>query len=125
MEALLQPTPAVTFRALGGVFDFFVFVGPTPSKVVQQYQRVVGFPAMPPYWSLGFHLCRYGYESLNNTRAVMQNNMLDGIPLDAQWNDIDSMERRNGFTYDTEAFAGLPEFVREVHAGGRRYILIF
>ncbi|KAH8041504.1 hypothetical protein HPB51_016949 [Rhipicephalus microplus] len=125
MEALLQPTPAVTFRALGGVFDFFVFVGPTPSKVVQQYQRVVGFPAMPPYWSLGFHLCRYGYESLNNTRAVMQNNILDGIPLDAQWNDIDSMERRNGFTYDTEAFAGLPEFVREVHAGGRRYILIF
>ncbi|XP_075544496.1 lysosomal alpha-glucosidase-like isoform X1 [Dermacentor variabilis] len=125
MEALLQPAPAVTFRALGGVLDLFLFVGPTPSKVVQQYQRVVGFPAMPPYWSLGFHLCRYGYENLNNTREIMQNNVLAGIPLDAQWNDIDSMERRNAFTYDKEAFAGLPEFVREVHAGGRRYVLIF
>ncbi|XP_077518779.1 lysosomal alpha-glucosidase-like [Amblyomma americanum] len=125
IEVLLQPTPAATFRALGGILDLFVFVGPLPAQVVQQYQRVVGFPAMPPYWSLGFHLCRYGYGSLNNTRQVMENNIRAGIPFDAQWNDIDSMERNNGFTYDKDTFAGLPEFVSEVHAGGRRYMLIF
>lgn len=125
MEVLLQPTPAATFRVLGGVLDVFVFTGPSPARVVQQLQQAVGFPAMPPYWGLGFHLCRYGYGSLNKTRKIMEGNIRAGVPFDAQWNDIDSMDAQNGFTYDKDAFAGLPEFVDEVHAGGRRYMLIF
>lgn len=26
---------------------------------------------MPPYWSLGFHLCRWGYTTTNATREVV------------------------------------------------------
>ncbi|XP_075742124.1 lysosomal alpha-glucosidase [Rhipicephalus microplus] len=125
IEVLLQPTPAATFRSLGGVLDFFVFAGPTPGQVVQQYQRVVGFPAMPPYWALGFHLCRYGYRTLNKTREVMENNIRAGIPLDVQWNDIDYMKNWNDFTYDKHTYAGLPDFVAKVHEGGRHYVMIF
>lgn len=125
VDILLQPTPAATFRALGGVLDFFVFVGPTPASVIRQYQRVVGFPAMPPYWGLGFHLCRYGYGSLNRTREVMENNIKAGIPLEVQWNDIDYMDHQNDFTYDKEAYANLPDFVGRVHEGGRHYVMIF
>lgn len=125
VDILLQPTPAATFRALGGVLDFFVFAGPTPLSVIRQYQRVVGFPAMPPYWGLGFHLCRYGYGSLKRTREVMENNIKAGIPLEVQWNDIDYMDRQNDFTYDKEAYADLPDFVAKVHEGGRHYVMIF
>ncbi|KAL3218506.1 hypothetical protein MRX96_050696 [Rhipicephalus microplus] len=125
IEVLLQPAPAATFRSLGGVLDFFVFAGPTPGQVVQQYQRVVGFPAMPPYWALGFHLCRYGYRTLNKTREVMENNIRAGIPLDVQWNDIDYMKNWNDFTYDKHTYAGLPDFVAKVHEGGRHYVMIF
>lgn len=57
-DVLLQPLPAVTFRTIGGVLDFYWFTGPSPGEVVQQYVELVGKPAMPPYWSLGFHLCR-------------------------------------------------------------------
>lgn len=125
MDVLLQPTPAAIFRTLGGILDFFVFMGPTPAAVVQQYQGVVGFPAMPPYWGLGFHLCRFGYRSLNRTKEIMRNNIRAGIPLDVQWNDIDYMHHRNDFTYDTVKFEGLPQFVDELHAEGRHYVMIF
>ena len=27
---------------------------------------------LPPFWSLGFHLCRWGYNSIENLTAVMQ-----------------------------------------------------
>ena len=49
----------VRFSIIGGVLDFFIFMGPTPSAVLEQLTRVVGRPAMPPYWSLGFHQCKY------------------------------------------------------------------
>lgn len=29
-----------------------------------------GYPMMPPYWVLGFHLCRWGYRSTNETRSI-------------------------------------------------------
>ena len=60
--------------------DFYVFLGPTPDMVVQQYTDVVGKPFLPPMWSLGFHLCRWGYGSSNNTSLMVQKMRAAGIP---------------------------------------------
>lgn len=122
MDVILQPTPALTFRPIGGVLDFYFFLGPTPADVVSQYTELVGMPFMPPYWSLGFHLCRFGYKSVNDTRNVMQRNIDAGIPLDTQWNDLDYMNNSNDFTYDTNKFKELPQFVADLHANGMHYI---
>lgn len=46
-------------RIIGGILDFYFFLGPLPGDVLKQYQAVIGKPAMPPFWSLGFHQCRY------------------------------------------------------------------
>ena len=32
--------------------------------------QMVGNPAFPPYWALGFHLSRYGYNSTEGVRAA-------------------------------------------------------
>ena len=72
----------LTYRTLGGILDLFVFAGPRPEDVIRQYQMVIGKPYMPPYWALGFQLCRYGYNTLDNMKAAMQRTLDGNIPLD-------------------------------------------
>ena len=79
---------------------------------------------MPPYWGLGFHLCRWGYGNVNSTRDVVEAMQKAGIPQDVQWNDIDYMDGHKDFTYDPKNFSGLPEFVNELHGKGMHYIMI-
>lgn len=123
MDVTLQPTPAITYRTIGGILEFYFFLGPSPADVIQQYTELIGRPFLPPYWSLGFHLCRFQYGSLEKTKEVMQRNIDAGIPLDVQWNDIDYMDKRKDFSYG-DNFAGLPEFIEELHRTGRHYIPI-
>lgn len=39
-EVTLQPAPAVTYRTIGGILDFYVFFGDTPEQVVQEFLEV-------------------------------------------------------------------------------------
>lgn len=36
---------------------------------------------MPPYWSLGFHICRWGYGDLTEMKKVHERNILAEIPF--------------------------------------------
>ncbi|KAL1277698.1 hypothetical protein QQF64_024371 [Cirrhinus molitorella] len=124
MEVFLQPAPALTWVTVGGILDFYIFLGPSPQSVVQQYHEVIGYPMMPPYWSLGFHLCRWGYTSTNITRTVVQLMRQAKIPLDVQWNDLDYADQRRIFTFDSQRFGDLPQMVEDFHQLGMKYVLI-
>ena len=54
MDAVLTED-RVSFRVTGGVLDLYLFLGPTPMEVLEQYTRLFGRPALPPLWALGFH----------------------------------------------------------------------
>lgn len=123
MEVTLQPTPALTYRTIGGILDFYIFLGPTPENIVQQYTKLIGRTFMPPYWSLGFQLCRFGYKDLDEVKRVVADMKKYGIPQDVQYGDIDYMERQLDFTYD-KTFDGLPEFVKSIKEDGLKYIII-
>uniref|UniRef100_A0A8C4EDD1 Lysosomal alpha-glucosidase n=1 Tax=Dicentrarchus labrax TaxID=13489 RepID=A0A8C4EDD1_DICLA len=124
IEVMLQPTPALTLVAIGGILDLYVFLGPDPESVIRQYLQVIGYPMMPPYWSLGFHLCRWGYTTTNTTRHVAQRMHNSKFPMDVQWNDLDYAAKRRVFTFDPWRFGDLPEMVEEFHERGMKYILI-
>ena len=80
---------------------------------------------MPPYWGLGFHLCRWGYGSLNGTITVNENMRKYGIPQDVQWNDIEYMDRHLDFTINQSNWGGLGDFVKKLHdTFHQRYIPI-
>jgi len=124
MDVTLQPMPALTYRTIGGNLEFYLFVGPSPEDVVKQYTMAVGRPFMPPYWSLGFQLSRWGYNSLERVRNITEKMRKFDIPQDVQYGDIDHMDRHVDFTYNKKTYAGLPEFVRAVKKDGLRYIII-
>ncbi|GAB6023975.1 hypothetical protein CHUAL_008703 [Chamberlinius hualienensis] len=124
LEITLQPTPAITYRTIGGILDFYFFMGPSPSDVVHQYLEIVGLPALPPYWSLGFHLCRFNYGTAEQTRAVWKRTRDAGIPFDVQWNDLDYMQIRRDFTVDEEKFGNLTGLVYDIHSVGMHYVPI-
>ncbi|XP_060598146.1 sucrase-isomaltase, intestinal-like [Ruditapes philippinarum] len=124
MEVVLEPMPRVTYRTIGGILDFYIFLGQSPEEVIQQYTSVIGHPVMVPYWSLGFQLCRWGYDSLDNMKAAVDRTRAAQIPHDIQYADIDHMDERKDFTYDHVNFAGLPEYIKELQAGGMHFIII-
>ncbi|XP_041960066.1 lysosomal alpha-glucosidase [Alosa sapidissima] len=124
MDVVLQPAPAVTWRTIGGILDFYVFTGPDPSAVIGQYLEVIGRPAMPVYWAMGYHLCRWGYKSSNATWDVVKTMRNYGMPQDVQWNDIDYMDGTRDFTFDPVAFATLPDLVKDLHRHDQKYVMI-
>uniref|UniRef100_A0A665U795 Lysosomal alpha-glucosidase n=1 Tax=Echeneis naucrates TaxID=173247 RepID=A0A665U795_ECHNA len=124
IEVMLQPTPALTWVSTGGILDLYIFLGPNPQSVIRQYLQVIGYPTMPPYWSLGFHLCRWGYTTTTTTRKVVERMHNASFPLDVQWNDLDYADKRRIFTYDPWRFGDLPQMVKEFHERGMKYILI-
>ncbi|XP_066182529.1 sucrase-isomaltase, intestinal [Sylvia atricapilla] len=124
MEFVVQPAPAVTYRTIGGILDFYIFLGNTPEQVVQEYLQLVGLPTLPSYWNLGFQLSRYGYASLAEVKEIVERNRATGMPYDAQVIDIEYMENRKDFTYDKVKFQDLPQFASYLHERGQKYIII-
>ncbi|CAF1225575.1 unnamed protein product [Adineta ricciae] len=114
----------ITYRTIGGILDLFFFAGPRPEDVIRQYQLVIGNPFMPPYWALGFQLCRYGYDTLENMKAAMQRTLNAKIPIDVQYGDIDYFRQQLDFTWDKIRFKDLPEYIDWLHRQGMRFITI-
>uniref|UniRef100_A0A663F389 P-type domain-containing protein n=1 Tax=Aquila chrysaetos chrysaetos TaxID=223781 RepID=A0A663F389_AQUCH len=123
MDVTFQPTPALTYRTTGGILDFYMVLGPTPELVVQEYTALVGRPVMPPYWALGFQLCRYGYENDTEIAMLVEDMKAARIPYDVQYADIDYMERQLDFTLNPR-FTGLPALIKKIQEEGMRFILI-
>ncbi|KAM4874064.1 putative maltase-glucoamylase 2 [Thomomys bottae] len=124
MEIALQPAPAITYRTVGGILDFYVFLGDSPEQVVQEYLELVGRPFLPAYWSLGFQLSRRDYGGINGLKEVVNRNREAEIPYDVQYSDIDLMEGKKDFTVDNQAYPNISDFATDLHDHGQRYIII-
>ena len=121
MDILMKPGKKITYRPIGGVLDFLITLGDTPKDVISQHIKMIGLPDLPPIWSLGFQISRYGYKDLNDMKDTLKRN-LEHIPVDVMWNDIETLDGYKDFTIDKEKFAGLPDYIQELKAMNIKYI---
>ncbi|KAK0386647.1 hypothetical protein NLU13_6482 [Sarocladium strictum] len=114
------------YNTLGGVLDFYFFLGDEPIDAIREYGEIVGRPPMQPYWGLGFHQCKYGYRDAFMVAEVVYNYSQANIPLEVMWTDIDYMDRRRVFTVDPDRFP-LPKIravVDYLHEHDQQYIVM-
>ncbi|KAI0204340.1 glycoside hydrolase family 31 protein [Astrocystis sublimbata] len=126
-QEILLREEGITWRALGGTIDLYIFGGPTQDQVTKSYQKnAVGLPAMQQYWTLGYHQCRWGYQNWSEVQDVVANFAKHEIPLETMWNDIDYMNAYRNFENDPERYPfdqGL-QFLEELHEKNQHYIPI-
>ncbi|KAG3230574.1 hypothetical protein PI124_g24327, partial [Phytophthora idaei] len=79
-----------------------------------------------PYWSYGFHQCRWGYGSVDALRTIVSKYKSNNLPLDVIWADIDYMKNYHDFTLDPTNFpqAKMAAFMDEIHSSGQKFVPI-
>ena len=104
----------LSHKTIGGIIDYYIIIDNSPENVVRDIHYLIGIPILPPYWSLGNHQCRWGFNNFEAFKNVYENYKLRKIPIDAMWTDIDSMNNYQIFTVDEKEFKELPEYVKNV-----------
>lgn len=107
----------------GRLATIYLFAGGL-YEILDEYTRLTGRPFMPPKWALGYHQCRWSYESQEEALEVAREFRRRGIPLDAVWLDIDYMDGYRLFTWNRERFPDPHRLADELHSMGVRLVTI-
>ncbi|XP_062120589.1 uncharacterized protein LOC133834844 isoform X3 [Humulus lupulus] len=115
-ESIIQfiassPYPVVTF----GPFA-------SPTAVLISLSHAIGTVNMPPKWALGYHQCRWSYESESRVREITRTFREKDIPCDVIWMDIDYMDGFRCFTFDKEHFPEPNSLAKDLRDNGFKAI---
>ncbi len=108
------------------LLDYYVLCGPTPSDVLDRYDRITSRPVCPPKWAFGSWISSGFFR--DNQEAVLERARTireHGIPCDVL--HLDTYWQRDGrwseMRWDTEAWPDPTAMLEQVHAMGFRVCL--
>ena len=111
-------------RTIGGVIDYYITINETPDEALVSIHDIIGHPTLPPFWSLGFHQCKWGYKNTKEIRDVYESYMANDLPIDTFWGDIDILQDYRIFTINKENFGDLPSLISEIHQNNYKFVPI-
>jgi mannosyl-oligosaccharide alpha-1,3-glucosidase len=88
-EGPAATTTTTHWMSESGILDLFVFLGPTPNDIFKQYSGLTGTTALPQYFGIAYHQCRWNYQSQEDVLEVSQRFDDADIPMDVLWLDIE------------------------------------
>ncbi|GAX83418.1 hypothetical protein CEUSTIGMA_g10843.t1 [Chlamydomonas eustigma] len=115
---------ATQWIAESGIVDLFIFTGPGPAEVQQQYAEVTGPTAMPQQFSVGYHQCRWNYKDEADVHLVDSGFDEHEIPYDVIWLDIEHTNGKRYLTWDSHLFPKPIELQNDVASRGRETVTI-
>jgi len=116
-------TDAFWFSERGNL-ECYVFVSHSNAAHFRSMSHVFGHCAMPQYFSLGYHQCRWSYEDQADTLGVNENFNKHEIPCDSITLDIDHTDGCRYFTFDEKHYPDVPAMHTALEADGRQLITI-
>jgi alpha-glucosidase len=86
--------------------------------LVHNYTTLTGTSPLPPLYGLGYHQCRWSYETDSKVREIATSLRDKDIPCDVVYLDIDYMSRFRCFTWSQTNFPdpkGLLQWLKELN----------
>ncbi|XP_058472345.1 neutral alpha-glucosidase C [Solea solea] len=120
----MRPHTDVHWLSESGVIDCVVLLGPGPQQLFSQYAQLTGHQALPPLFALGYHQCRWNYDSEADVKSVDCGFDLHNIPYDVIWLDIEHTDGKRYFTWDKVHFPNPTGLQRHLERKKRKLVII-
>jgi alpha-glucosidase len=111
-------------ETLGGELDYYIIYSPEPAEIVQTYTQLTGRMSLPPQWALGYHQCRWSYDSESEVRQLVQQLRQRRIPCDVIHLDIDYMFGYRVFTWNPQRFPDPQKLLSDLAEDGIKVVTI-
>ncbi|MBD2169185.1 glycoside hydrolase family 31 protein [Calothrix membranacea FACHB-236] len=108
----------------GGELDYYIIYGPEPADILRTYTQLTGRMPLPPKWALGYHQCRWSYESETVVRELAREFRQRQIPCDVIHLDIDYMRGYRVFTWSPQRFPDPAKLVSDLAKDGFKTVTI-
>ncbi|MEH2390626.1 MAG: TIM-barrel domain-containing protein [Nostoc sp.] len=108
----------------GGELDYYIIYGPEPAQILETYTQLTGRMPLPPKWALGYHQCRWSYESESVVRELAKEFRQRRIPCDVIHLDIDYMRGYRVFTWSPQRFPNAAKLISDLAQDGFKTVTI-
>ncbi len=112
------------YGADDGNLNYYFLYGEKMADVIRNYTYLTGRTPMPQLWTLGYHQCRWGYESAKDIRDVAHGMRENKIPCESVQYDIDYMDNFKVFTWDEEYYEKKGKLIDELSREGFKTVVI-
>jgi alpha-glucosidase len=107
----------------GGELDYYLILG-SPAEILATYTELTGRMPLPPKWAIGYHQCRWSYDSEPVVRQLAQEFRDRRIPCDVIHLDIDYMHGYRVFTWSPKRFPNPAKLIQDLNAQGFQVVTI-